>query len=251
MGFIFGGSKQQSQSTQSSQSQQQSESGNYNNPFITDTFSPIANQTKETKPLLMQLLGLGQNGMAGIGEALQGLPGYQWMQDQASKGVQGGYAGKGVFQSGAAMKALSDNSQGIADNKLNELLANLFNFSNQGLNAGQLITGAGQYSKSSGTSQSTGQSTGSGSSNNGMGSFLGSVIGAAASDRRLKENIVKVGELSDGLGLYEYNYKGTKKTIRGVMADEVQRLRPEALGPVFAGYRTVKYDKLGADYGVA
>lgn len=180
MSFIFGGSKQQSQSTQSSNSIQNSLSANQGFNYLKDTFSPIAEQTKTAQPMLMNLLGLGQEGVHGISSVLQNLPGYQWMQDQASKGVQGGYAGKGVFQSGAAMKALSDNSQGIADNKLNEFLANLFNFGNQGLQAGNTIGGAGQYSVSSGQSQSTGQSTGSSSTNPGIGGFVGSLISGLA-----------------------------------------------------------------------
>lgn len=64
----------------------------------------------------------------------------------------------------------------------------------------------------------------------------------AFSDRRLKSNIVKVGEMEDGLGIYEYDIFDRRE--RGVMADEVEKLRPWALGPEVSGYRTVLYGEL-------
>lgn len=69
---------------------------------------------------------------------------------------------------------------------------------------------------------------------------------AAASDRRVKENIERVGELPDGLGVYRWNYvwDGPETRHEGVMADEVAALRPWALGPEIAGYATVVYGAL-------
>lgn len=76
---------------------------------------------------------------------------------------------------------------------------------------------------------------------------------AAGSDRRLKTNVEKVGELPDGLGVYEFDYLPAGGEIaayvkpgrhRGVMADEVATLRPWALGPVIDGYSTVHYGAL-------
>lgn len=64
------------------------------------------------------------------------------------------------------------------------------------------------------------------------------------SDRRLKRAIEKVGEFVDGLGLYEWTYVWGGDRHRGVMADEVESLRPWALGPVVAGYATVNYGAL-------
>lgn len=69
---------------------------------------------------------------------------------------------------------------------------------------------------------------------------------AAFSDRRLKKDVERVG--SAGLiPLYSFRYAwdedGTPKRV-GVMADEVERLRPEALGPTIAGFSTVDYGKL-------
>lgn len=60
------------------------------------------------------------------------------------------------------------------------------------------------------------------------------------SDRRLKENIRKIGKLDNGLNVYSFRYKGDPRTVIGLMADEVEKVRPEAVGE-FAGYKTVDY----------
>lgn len=61
-----------------------------------------------------------------------------------------------------------------------------------------------------------------------VGAGLGAA-GAAFSDRRLKTKITKVGEFADGLGIYEFAYRSNpKQMFKGVMADEVKALRPQA-----------------------
>ena len=89
-----------------------------------------------------------------------------------------------------------------------------------------------------------------------MGTLVGAgaTLGAAymtggaslmASDRRLKEDIVLVGkDERTGLNLYEFNYAGGKQRYRGVMADEVKEVMPEAVTH-WAGYAAVDYDMLG------
>ncbi len=74
---------------------------------------------------------------------------------------------------------------------------------------------------------------------------------AAGSDRRLKFDIVRVGEEPDGLGIYEYNYRQDTplelppERQRGVMADEVATLRPWAFIPNFGhGFAGVDYGRL-------
>jgi hypothetical protein len=66
----------------------------------------------------------------------------------------------------------------------------------------------------------------------------------AFSDRRLKKNIEQVGTLNDGLPVYEYDYIWGGERQRGVMADEVEQLRPWALGPKQNGFATVNYGAL-------
>lgn len=71
----------------------------------------------------------------------------------------------------------------------------------------------------------------------------------AASDRRLKMDVEKIGEETDGLGLYRYRYVTDDRDAplrEGVMADEVMQLRPWALGPERNGFMTVNYAALEA-----
>jgi hypothetical protein len=92
------------------------------------------------------------------------------------------------------------------------------------------------------------------------GNLLGSLLaaasqaasayaGAQASERRVKRDITKRAEDSDGLGWYSFRYvwDDDSAPVRfGTMVDEVERIRPWALGPVVDGVRTVDYSKLEA-----
>ena len=71
---------------------------------------------------------------------------------------------------------------------------------------------------------------------------LGQIAGIAAmfmSDERLKENITKVGAFN-GLNLYEFNYIWSPEKFIGFMAQEVERVVPEAVKELF-GYKAVDY----------
>ena len=67
------------------------------------------------------------------------------------------------------------------------------------------------------------------------------------SDERLKEDIHRVGETDDGLPIYSYRYKGDNKTQIGLIAQDVEKKKPEAVGlaPAADGhlYKTVDYKK--------
>ena len=66
---------------------------------------------------------------------------------------------------------------------------------------------------------------------------------SVASDRRLKSNIVRIGTHPLGIGLYEYDIFGERQ--RGVMADEVEQVMPEAvITHSTLGYKMVRYDLL-------
>ena len=50
------------------------------------------------------------------------------------------------------------------------------------------------------------------------------------SDERAKENIEPIGQTNDGQTIYRYNYKGSPKTEIGLIAQEVEKTHPEAVG---------------------
>jgi len=76
------------------------------------------------------------------------------------------------------------------------------------------------------------------------GSLLsaGASIAAMGSDRKLKENIQKIGESISGLGIYKFNYIGKAKQYIGTMSDEVKKIFPEAVVKMANGYEGVRYD---------
>lgn len=69
-------------------------------------------------------------------------------------------------------------------------------------------------------------------------------IGAAfvASDRRFKENIKAVGKLDNGLTVYLFNYKNDKTPRIGLIAQEVRKVKPEAVCEDASGFLYVRYD---------
>jgi Chaperone of endosialidase len=86
------------------------------------------------------------------------------------------------------------------------------------------------------------------------GNFMGGLmnLGGLAilkSDERLKENIKKVGSLDNGLNLYSYNYKDGYNLPEGkqvgVLAQEVEKVIPEAVVEMDDGFKSVNYAMLG------
>lgn len=231
MGFLSGGSKQKS------------ESGNKAYPWVKDTFGgPGGAAFGGSVGAYGDILGL--NGAGAGREALDNYwnsSGGQFLLDQGLDGLTNKFTALGLSKSGAAMKGMETFRQGLASTKLDNYLGHLGKLGGMGLGAGGLVTQAGQWSK------------GEGSQKEGLGGLIGSIIGAAAmaSDRALKRDISKVGELEDGLGVYDFDYRLDldpslpEGRQRGVMADEVAKLRPWALGPVRPdGYGTVHYGRL-------
>ena len=103
--------------------------------------------------------------------------------------------------------------------------------------------GTGVGSQMGGTTTNTGQTTNTPAQPNPWMQAAGLGLSAAAmfSDKRAKENIEPVGHLNDGQKIYKYNYKGDPHTQIGLIAQEVERKHPEAVGES-NGLKTVNYD---------
>jgi hypothetical protein len=73
----------------------------------------------------------------------------------------------------------------------------------------------------------------------------------AGSDRCIKDSIVKVGEHPTNIGIYLFDYKPEYRDAWGhgrqfgVMADEVEKVMPEAVSLHPDGYKMVDYAMLG------
>jgi hypothetical protein len=76
-----------------------------------------------------------------------------------------------------------------------------------------------------------------------LGSLLGGSSGLISSDVRLKEDIAPVGKLRDGQNIYAFKYKGDATPRIGLMAQEVEKTRPDAVITFPSGLKMVDYGK--------
>ncbi len=71
-------------------------------------------------------------------------------------------------------------------------------------------------------------------------------VPVAPSDRRLKRDVTKVGQLSADIDLYRYRYLWSDREYVGVMAQELREVRPEAVIEGADGFLRVDYAALGS-----
>lgn len=82
-------------------------------------------------------------------------------------------------------------------------------------------------------------------SGKGIGNVLGGALTLAgmASDERVKENAVQIGETFDGQPIYKFNYRGDPRSQIGLMAQDVEQgEHPEAVREL-GGVKHVNYDE--------
>jgi hypothetical protein len=213
-----------------------SSSKNQAYPSISAAYGPTMGQFGNTYNALGNILGV--NGSQAQSQGLNNYwnsAGGQFQMNQGLDALTSKFSALGLQKSGADMKGMEQYRQGLASTYLNNYLGQLGNLGHLGLGAGSLVADAGQ--------------TSNGSSSPGMIQDI-AAIAAMASDRRLKTNIEKIGEANDGLGLYRWNWKSNPsgEKITGVIADEVEKLRPWAFVKGFVGgvYDGVNYAALGS-----
>lgn len=265
MGFLKGGSKTRSQS----QSRQESASNSYNRslsrsrsfneayPFIAGNFRDYVSTGNNAIGSISDLFNLG--GVPGDGRAQAAFDnylnstGYGFMRDQGVDSIAANQAAAGLLNSGSTLKGIQRFGTNLAAQYYDNYIGRLLDIAGSGLGAGQLITDAGRRSESfsdsvgGSNSYSTGTSTssGTGRSSPGLGGLLGGIGSViAASDPRLKMDLEPLYKRRDGVTVYSFRYINGAGPYIGVMADEVSRLRPDALGPEIGGFKTVDYSKL-------
>ena len=69
-----------------------------------------------------------------------------------------------------------------------------------------------------------------------------------SSDIRLKHEIVRVGQVLNGVGLYRFKYLWDERDYVGVMAQEVAGVVPDAVMHGADGYLRVNYARLGLTF---
>ena len=179
-------------------------------------------------------LGAGQLAQQGYGTGLQGVSGATQAGQlglgalDRVKGVQ-----DAMYDRFGRMQTVGQQKRAYEQEKINQKMAR-YNYNKmapyQALqNYMSMISG--QYG---------GQSTAKPSALTGMGQLASLFMGL--SDVRAKENIVPDGTWK-GHNVYNFNYKGDKSPRRGVMAQEVERTRPDAVYEI-GGVKHVAYGLL-------
>jgi len=196
-----------------------------------------------------ELQGLGQQAYTqgmGLGSAEQGLGQQQFEQGLGTAQAQQGL-GQAVYGTGAATSAaLANLGSGAQNAALSGAQAQL--------SAGQVAQQTQQAGDTAlynqflqqqsypfqvdqflaNIAEGTGALSGTTTTTTQPGGFF--------SDERLKENIEPVGKTYDGQKIYRYNYRGDPRTRIGLIAQDVERRHPDAVG-LAGGFRTVNYDK--------
>lgn len=212
-------------------------------------------------------------GTAGMLATLRNYPGYQWALSQGQAAQDASAAARGLTLSGGQIAANQQYGQGMADQLFNQYYGQLMGTAQLGENAaagsgslGAAAAGqAGQAQYASGVANASGiagatnQIGGILSNQNLMGQLFNSggggggispvsvtpdVYGNYTSDRRAKTAIRKIGRLDSGLPVYSYRYKGSPLPQIGVMADDVEKVAPEAVSLGHDGYKRVSYAKV-------
>jgi len=213
-----------------------SSSSNQAYGLVKDTYSPMLASGNKATNIIAGLLGAGGDPAASSEafENYKGQAGYAPALRELTRGITGVAAAKGLLNSGSFGKALLSRAGDLSSQYFGNFLQQLSGLSGLGLQAGNLISGSGSTSTSTGGGPST------------LGSIASTIGGIASifSDRRTKCDIIHLTDFEDGLGVYSFRYHGDDERRIGVMADEVEAIRPWALGPTVGGFKTVRYDLL-------
>lgn len=198
---------------------------------------------------LQALMGMGPGGSAGQLSALRNTPGYQFALEQGQEGLDRSSSARGMMLSGGQLKDSMQYNQGMADNLFNNTFNQYSSMSQLGEDAaaktGNAGTAAANAAGNNAIAAGQAQAGAIGGVANSIGSTLGTLNGMGAlSDRRAKENIVRIGRLDSGLPVYSYNLKGSDLPTIGVMADEVRTVAPHAVRRAPDGYDRVDYGKV-------
>ena len=86
------------------------------------------------------------------------------------------------------------------------------------------------------------QQSGANAATSGLFSLAGAAAPIMFSDRKLKSNIERIGTHKLGIGLYKYDIFGGRQ--QGVMADEAEKVMPQAVSMHPSGYKMVNYGLL-------
>lgn len=172
---------------------------------------------------------------------IQDNPFFQALTDESTNRLFANQAARGKVGSGGTAEALQNSLLLLGTDLLNQNIGQRQNLANLGLSAagGQanitqgaaanisnLITGRGNVEAAGIVGARNAINQGRGDLINLGGQGVAAVL---ACDFRIKENIKRIGTADNGLPLYLFNYKGDNKPHINVMAQDVEKVKPEAV----------------------
>lgn len=219
------------------------------NPYFSAMSDRIAAEVMPRVNASFEAAGRGDSGLAsraaalGLGDAIGGLAYQNYGTERGNQMTAAGLApgiDQGIYSGLNAATGAAGMYQQMSQQQLNDLV-NRWNY-NQNLDWNKL----GNYSQMVQGNYGQNTTTTSNAASNPFGTIMGGLMGGLGlfnmfSDRRIKENIRRIGMADNGLPIYAYNYIGDPIPRIGFMADEVEMLHPEAVTVMGNGYKGVNY----------
>lgn len=169
---------------------------------------------------------------------IQNNPFYQSLAQDATDKLYANSAAKGKLGSGGTLKALQNSLLLLGSDLLNQNITQRQNLVNTGESAAAGSGTASQATANNLTSLYTNQgnidAANSNAQNNSTLNGISNLANLGASiyslsDIRFKHDVERVGSLSNGLPVYRFKYNGDDEERIGVMAQDVERVIPEAV----------------------
>ena len=186
---------------------------------------------------------------------IQNNPFFKALADDAQSRLFSNQAARGKVGSGGTAQALQNSllllGQGLLDNNINQRMGLATMGQNAAAGQGTVAMQSGNAISDLITGQGNALAAGQVGAANARSQGINSLIqgGSAAlqfiglSDRRAKTDITEIGKSYDGLPLYRFRYIGDPELRVGVMAQDVEKVRPDAVMEI-EGLKHVNYEAL-------
>jgi hypothetical protein len=190
-------------------------------------------------------LSLAENGRQADNSAILSALNSTAGQGNSAVGTGVGAIGSGLQQQGGLFDIANAGGAGMQQNTQNQIdnSKGMSEYANNSMwqqlqNLMSVVGGQQWGSQSSGTQTAT--------STPSLWNTIGSGLGMASSlyklsDRRMKRDIVRLGFLPNGLPVYSYRYIDGEEPEVGLMAQDVEKVKPEAVVEI-AGLKHVNYE---------
>jgi hypothetical protein len=181
-------------------------------------------------------------------------PFFDALADKAQKRIFSNQAARGKVGSGGTAEALQNSLLLLGQDLLDRNVGQRMGLATMGQNAaaGQASvaqnTGANisNIVTDQGNARAAGEVGAANARAQGINNLvLGTAAGFQISDRRFKRDIERIGTLDNGIPWYRFRYEWESETRPGVMADEVERVNPEAVHTRPDGIKMVDYSRIG------